>query len=148
MGVRRKAREQALQVLYEMEISKINASEALRLYWEDLANKPANKEFTELIVRGVEANREVIDGIIRCVSENWQLNRMVKVDLNILRMAIFELLYCNDIPSKVSINEAIDLGKKFGTDDSAAFINGILDRVLKDYIIKKGDLKDGVSGKS
>lgn len=138
MGVRRKAREQALQVLYEMEISKINASEALKLYWEDLGNKPADKKFTELIVRGVEANREVIDGIIRCISENWQLNRMVKVDLNILRMAIFELLYCNDIPFKVSINEAIDLGKKFGTDDSAAFINGILDRVLKDYIIKKG----------
>ncbi len=138
MGVRRKAREQALQILYEMEISKINASEALKLYWEDLANKPADKEFTELIVRGVEVNREAIDEIIRRVSKNWQLNRMVKVDLTILRMAIFELLYCNDIPSKVSINEAIDLGKKFGTDDSAAFINGILDRVLKDYIIKKG----------
>lgn len=146
MGVRRKAREQALQILYEMEVSRINANEALKLYWENLSDKPADKEFTEFIVRGVERYKDEIDRLIQSVSENWQINRMVKVDLNILRMAIFELLHCNDIPSKVSINEAIDLGKKFGTDDSPAFINGILDRVLKDYVIKKGDPIDGISG--
>jgi N utilization substance protein B len=81
------------------------------------------------LVDGVQENRKTIDSVIEQFSSNWKLSRMSCVDRNVLRIAAFELLFCADIPPKVSINEAIDVGKRFGTDESGAFINGILDSI-------------------
>ncbi len=91
---------------------------------------PAIRPFAEQLVRGVHLHQAEIDQMIVSASENWRIDRMSIVDRNILRIALFEMLYCPDVPPKVSINEAIDIGKKFGSEDSGAFINGVLDHVL------------------
>ncbi len=93
-------------------------------------------EFAERIVLGVLDHAREIDQLIERFSENWRLDRINLVDRNILRMAIFELLYCNEIPPKVTLNEAIDLGKRYGSEDSGSFINGILDRIQKEAVQK------------
>lgn len=87
------------------------------------------REFAATLVHGVGEHRERLDLEIRSSSKNWKLNRMATVDRNILRLAVFELLFLDDIPKRVSINEAIELGKKFGSEDSGAFINGVLDKI-------------------
>jgi N utilization substance protein B len=81
------------------------------------------------LIEGVTEHRNEIDSLIRQFSENWKMSRMSRVDRNVMRIAVYELLYCHDIPPKVSINEAIDIGKKYGTEDSGAFVNGILDSI-------------------
>lgn len=97
---------------------------------EDVPSAPFESlDFAEEILRGVRENRVEIDQLISEKSRNWTISRMARVDLSILRMAIFELLYRSDIPRNVTINEAIEVAKKFGTEDSPAFINGILDEV-------------------
>ena len=93
-------------------------------------------EFAKRIVEGVFEHAREVDQLIERFSENWRLDRMTLVDRNILRMAIFELLYCSEIPPKVTLNEAIDLGKRYGSEDSGSFINGILDRIQKEAIQK------------
>ncbi len=97
--------------------------------------------FAERIVLGVLEHVGEIDQLIQRFSENWRLERIDFIDRNILRMAIFELLYCEEIPPKVTLNEAIDLGKKFGSEASGSFINGILDRILREAIHKPIDLQ-------
>ena len=99
-------------------------------------------EFALRLVIGTKELRPEIDETLTKVARNWKLRRMATLDRNILRMAIFELLYCDDIPPKVSINEAIDLGKKFSTANSGAFINGIVDRV-KDEFVNKDKIQRG-----
>ncbi len=129
MGGRRKSRELALQVLYQIDTSHQNVRDALDLFWKNFESLERSREFSERLVKGVWQYKDKIDSIVERYSENWRLTRISRVDRNILRLAIFELLYCNDIPSKVSINEAIDLGKKFGSEKSGSFINGILDSI-------------------
>ena len=129
MGVRRRAREIALQVLYQREFNHVEAEEALSLFWRNFEVLKGAMEFSERIIRGVEQHRGDLDRIIEKYSSNWKIDRMAHVDRNILRIAVYELLYCDDIPPKVAINEAIDIGKKYGSEDSGAFINGILDKV-------------------
>ena len=126
---RRKSRELALQVLYQVEFSKQPSKTALPLFFTYLVTKKSPDDFAALLVQGVEEHQTEIDKIIRDYSEHWSLERISPVDRNIIRIAIFEILWCPDVPPKVSINEAIELGKKFGTEKSASFINGILDRV-------------------
>ena len=141
MGARRRSRELAMQVLFYMDMSRSDSKELLELYCK---NFPISKKilpfFLEL-VKGVIHLKSEIDSIIERFSSNWKISRMSCVDRNILRIAVYELLFCKDIPSKVSINEAIDIGKKFGTEDTGAFINGILDGVNmaiegRDIVIK------------
>ena len=127
MGVRRRAREIALQVLYQREFSQ--ADQDLHLFWSNFEVLQGAMNFSERIIRGVEAHREDLDRIIERYSSHWKIDRMAHVDRNILRIAVYELLYCDDIPPKVAINEAIDIGKKFGSEDSGAFINGVLDKI-------------------
>lgn len=129
MGGRRKSRELALQVLYQIDMSCENARDALDLFWQNFESVEGSREFSEKLVEGVWQHMNQINSIIEKYSENWRLKRISRVDRNILRLAVFELLYCHDIPSKVTINEAIDLGKKFGSEKSGSFINGILDSV-------------------
>ena len=133
MRKRTKARECALQILYQIDLSGSNAQDCVKNYWENYQKdgEPPVKEFAELLVFGVRDNMERIDKIVSSYAENWQLNRMAVVDRNILRLATFELLYRDDIPPKVSINEAIDIAKKFGDQDSGKFVNGILDKINK-----------------
>jgi N utilization substance protein B len=129
MGMRRRAREIALQILYQLDASQGKAKEVLDLFWENFEPSLNAREFCRRLVVGVCQNLEQIDRLIEENSENWTLKRMAMVDRNILRMATFELLQCPDIPFKAILNEAIELAKKFGADDSGAFINGILDRI-------------------
>ena len=129
MGGRRRSRELALQVLYQIDITRGNAGDALDLFCKSFEGLEKPGEFSEKLVEGVCRHRKEIDNIIEKYSDNWKLRRMSKVDRNVLRLAIFELFYCDDIPSKVTLNEAIDLGKKFGSEKSGSFINGILDSI-------------------
>ncbi|MGA2152742.1 MAG: transcription antitermination factor NusB [Geobacteraceae bacterium] len=130
MGVRREGRELALQLLYALELNPIEVQEMLRLSRENSrASAEEVREFAEELVAGVVANRDAIDNIIVDKSKNWAISRMARVDLNILRLAVFELLFLSEIPRNVTINEAIEVAKKFGTEESASFINGMLDEI-------------------
>jgi len=127
MQGRRKAREVALQVLYSLNFVNLDVEKALELFWGNFVAPKSAKEFAATLVTGTWHHREELDGLIAGCSDNWSLGRMPKVDISILRMAVFEFRYCDDIPPKVSINEAVDLGKMFGSENSGSFINGILD---------------------
>ena len=129
MGVRRRAREIALQVLYQREFDHGEIEEVLDLFRNNFEVLKGAIDFSERLVKGVEQHREDLDRIIEQYSSHWKVDRMTHVDRTILRIATYELLYCDDIPTKVAINEAIDIGKKYGSGDSGAFINGILDKV-------------------
>ena len=131
MGARRRAREIALQMLYQMEVNPVDPQEALELFWRNLSASQPVKEFVGRIIAGVHGKREEIDKLIKKHSEHWRLERMDRVDKSILRMGVFEILFCDDIPARVAMNEAVDLGKKFGAEESGAFINGILDKISK-----------------
>jgi N utilization substance protein B len=136
LGKRRKSREFALQVLYQLEITKQGALQAMVQLRENFSPEEGEDEFAKRIVLGVMEHRQEIDRLIKERSENWRLDRMTIIDRNILRIAIFELLYCGDIPPKVTLNEAIDLGKRYGSEESGSFINGILDRIQNEVIRK------------
>jgi N utilization substance protein B len=147
MQQRRRAREFALQVLYGMDLQDRNVSEILDFFWSILENNEelgrqlprdeGAKLFALQLVRGTWENVGQIDGIIRNYSEHWSVERMSRVDRSILRMAVYEILFCADIPPKVSLNEAIDLGKIYGSENSGAFINGILDAFYLDKLAEK-----------
>ncbi len=126
---RTKARERALQALYQIDVAAEGIDEALARFWKSF--EPVEREVMDLAeatVRGVAAHRRQIDDTIEEVSTNWRLDRMAKVDRNVLRLAVYELLR-TDVPVKVVINEAIELGKKYGSESSGAFVNGVLDKV-------------------
>jgi transcription antitermination protein NusB len=138
MTGRRRAREFALQALYAADIATVSGPQALTGLWagrledadavEDPIT-PDETEFAQEIVRGVLEDRDLLDTRIEAASLNWRLARMPAVDRNILRIGAFELLHRSDIPASVSINEAIELAKRFGGAESRAFVNGILDRI-------------------
>lgn len=129
MGLRRQARETALQVLYGLEFEHASPGEARERFWESQDTPEDVREFADLLVTGVLGNREDIDQVIESASTNWRISRMAIVDRNILRIATYEICYQEEIPEKVSLNEAIEVGKRYGAEDSGAFINGILDRI-------------------
>ena len=129
MGIRRKSRELAVQALFYMDISKNDSQETVELFCDNFVHSKNAVPFLLELVNGVIDYRSKIDYIIERFSSNWKIGRMSCVDRNIIRLAVYELLFCDNIPSKVSINEAIDVGKKFGTEESGAFINGILDSI-------------------
>ncbi|KAA0894046.1 transcription antitermination factor NusB [Oryzomonas rubra] len=131
MGIRREARELALQMLYALDANTTTGlRETLQTFREEQHETPANiREFAEGLVTGVQQHREAIDAAIKARSKNWALARMPRVDLNVMRLAVFELMFRNDIPKKVTINEAIEIARRFGDKDSPAFVNGILDEI-------------------
>lgn len=133
MGARRKARELALQMLFQHDMSG-NAPDMILSTFEDLQKSKANtKEFAIKIFRGTVDHLAEIDDMIQAQAENWRLSRMAVVDRNIIRMSVYEFLHENDTPKLVIIDEAIEIAKKFGTQKSSQFINGILDGILKRY---------------
>lgn len=133
MGKRRKARELALQFLYQLDLQ--NEGDPTRQLPEFWRRHPVDQEvrsFAEQLVRGTKLHQEKIDELIQQYAEHWDLERMAVVDRNILREGIFELLWMSEVPPKVVINEALEVAKKFSTEESSSFINGILDRVHKE----------------
>jgi N utilization substance protein B len=133
MGARRKARELALQMLYQHDLSG-NEPETIILTFDELQkSKPNTREFATKIFRGTVENLSKIDEMIQQQADNWRLTRMAVVDRNIIRMSVYEFLHEDDTPKLVIIDEAIEIAKKFGTQKSGQFINGILDGILKRY---------------
>lgn len=132
MGKRREARELALRILYQTDILKINPEDALQtaVKFDGFAGEVL--EFGRRLIIGTWANKKFIDRIIESCSENWRLARMPAIDRNILRFCIFEILFLPDIPVKVTINEGVELGRIYSTENSGKFINGILDRVHRE----------------
>jgi transcription antitermination protein NusB len=148
MGTRRRAREFALQMLYQLDVqSQLSDEQAIGMFWRNFA-ATAEAEgaaaddlgeiqpFAEKLVRGVREHLGDIDAQIQSASRNWRLERMARVDRNLLRLALYELKYVDDVPAKVAINEAIEIAKRYGTNESSAFVNGILDR-CKEELGKK-----------
>lgn len=137
---RRKARELALKMLYQVELNGDDAELALESYCNIFPYQYEIVEYTRFLLSGIKKEKGKLDGFIEKASEHWKLNRITYVDRGILRTAVFEMLFSPDVPPKVAIDEALELAKKFGTEESKDFINGVLDRILKDYY-GKGELK-------
>jgi N utilization substance protein B len=132
-GKRRLARELAVQFLYQFDLTGGSLDEALPLFWQTQSDVgETGRAFAEELVRGVIEKRAEIDEKIAKYTEHWDLPRIAAVDRNILRLAMYEMLFRDDIPPVVSINEAVDIAKKFSTRESGAFVNGILDRLKAD----------------
>jgi N utilization substance protein B len=146
VGIRRKGRELALKVIYGLQDHDVPVEVALADFWQsfrfqdDVLGEPAEggaqvqaevRRFAEELVLGVAEHLEQIDGVIEEHSTNWALDRMARVDLSLLRLATCELLYRPDIPTSVIINEAVEIGKRFGTKETPAFVNGILDKISR-----------------
>jgi len=126
---RRAAREEAVKLLYQLEIQKEDRDKQIEYTLNESMFSERDKEYISDVARGVFENVEYIDGMIEKYSKGWKLNRISKIDLSILRLSIYEMKFRNDIPYSVSINEAIELAKKYSTEESGAFINGILGRI-------------------
>lgn len=136
---RRRAREFALQLMFQLDITGDKlTNEILKRFWEGNREDDEVRGFANSIVNGTIENLNTIDSIIKKTAENWQIDRMAVIDRNILRLATYELLYRDDIPPSVTINEAIEIAKKYGTEDSSAFINGILDKIKNTVVSSKG----------
>lgn len=129
MGNRRRSRELAMQALFDMDMSLDISAERFDRFCRNFNPPEQPLLFAKTLVAGVLQNRARIDALIEHYSSNWKMSRIACVDRNVMRVAVFEMLYCPEIPAKVSINEAIDIGKRYGTDESGAFINGILDSI-------------------
>lgn len=129
MATRRRGREAALQLLYAIEMTHADVEAVLASSWAHTLTAARTREFTGALLRGVIACRDDIDALIREWSANWSLERIGLVERNILRFAIYELLFMPEIPPNVTINEAIEVAKRYGSEDAPSFINGILDRI-------------------
>jgi N utilization substance protein B len=129
MGSRHQARERALQILFQYDIHG-KPGLWLEVFWKENEAKNEVKAFAERLVAGVLEKKKELDALIGKYATNWKVSRMPIVDRNILRAGVYELLWMDDVPAKVTVNEAIELAKSFGDDDASKFVNGILDQVL------------------
>jgi transcription antitermination protein NusB len=154
MGLRRRARETTLQILYSLDIKKLfglsesERNERIEEYLLALNPRESSRDLAGLLVRGVCANLKALDDIIENCAENWAVDRLSSIDRNILRLAVYELAFLPNTPFKVAINEAVEIAKDFGADDSARFVNGVLDKVRKTLKIDQNSEvsrgKDGI----
>ncbi len=142
MGRRRKAREETLCILFRLEFENKQIEKTLNQYWKSKKASKEIREYSTWLVNGVISDQAKIDNIIQQVSEHWRLSRMALVDRNILRMAVFELLFEENIAPAIVINEAIEIAKKYSGDEAATFVNGILDAVRKDLKDIKKSLEE------
>lgn len=132
MSGRREARLMAVQFLFQRDFNGEPLEDALTLFWEEQRPGPKVRDFADALIRGVEDARTELDRRLKVYATNWDLGRMAAVDRNIMRVALFEMLHRPEIPPVVSINEAVELAKQFGGFESGRFVNGILDRAVKD----------------
>ncbi|MFA5007602.1 MAG: transcription antitermination factor NusB [Candidatus Omnitrophota bacterium] len=131
MRLRSKAREIALHILYQIEIANTDYQSAYQNYLKNYPQKQEVIDFALTLIEGVSKNIQNLDSLIKKYVKNWEIDRMAVIDRNILRLACFEIINLPEIPPKVSINEAIELAKRFGDIDSPRFVNGILDKIYK-----------------
>ena len=131
MRRRTQARECALKILYQMEITRVLPAEAAANFWDFNATETPVQLFASELVMGVAQHRDAIDVLLTKHADNWTLERMAIIDRNVLRLGVFELLYMDGVPPKVAINEAVDLAKRYGAEESGKFVNGILDTIHK-----------------
>lgn len=142
-GIRRQAREAAAQVLYALDAAgdreEAFVEDALRNYWAHLEGPAPGRPYGDALVRGVVAKWDELDAMIRAANPNWRIERMARVDRNLLRMAAWELAF-GAVPAEVAIDEAVELAKRFGTEESGAFVNGTLDKLatLQGKLAKRG----------
>ncbi|MFN8545887.1 MAG: transcription antitermination factor NusB [Candidatus Binatia bacterium] len=129
MGSRRAGRELALQALYQLDMTESEDPRELGLFWSYFDRPAEVQAFAQELVDGTLRQRERIDKLIAESAEHWRLPRLSKVDLNLLRLATYELLDRPEIPSSVTLNEAVEIARRFGSDDSASFVNGVLDHI-------------------
>jgi transcription antitermination protein NusB len=134
---RRESREAALQILFQLEFSECSEVPDLNQFWKNKKNQ--DSAYAQQLVHGVMAHKDEIDGLIQFHSQNWRVSRMLLIDRNIMRLAVYELLFEKDMAVAVVINEAVELAKKFGSSESARFINGVLDALSKNPKARKKD---------
>jgi N utilization substance protein B len=135
MGLRRDGREAAIQFLYQLDtFHPAHVEEALAAFWKQNEEPKNVRDFADGLLHGVLEKMPEVDAKIRTLADNWDFERLAVVDRNILRLAVYEMLFCPEIPPVVSINEAIEIAKKFSTAESGKFVNGLLDRVKKELL--------------
>lgn len=127
--VRRRARERALQFLFGLDFTAYDWRSVIEAFWTENPARPGVKRYAELLIEGVTDHRSELDGEIEHVLEKWAPQRVGRVERNLIRLALFEMRHCPDVPEKVAIDEAIEIAKRFGGDEAPRFINGILDRL-------------------
>lgn len=132
MGTRRSGREAALQMLFQMEAQETSAEATIALYWRHFDGDPEGREYADAIVLGVGGTVAELDRSLTVASAHWRLERMARVDRNILRLGAWELKFRPDVPRAVVCDEAVELAKAYGTDESSAFVNGVLNRIADD----------------
>jgi N utilization substance protein B len=131
MGARTGGREAALKMLFAVEASQTDLDAAIALFWREFGGDPETRPYADESVRGVLDEREMLDETIRTASEHWRIERMTRVDRNVLRLGTWELKYRPDVPRAVVLDEAIELAKRYGSEESGAFVNGVLNQVAE-----------------
>ena len=131
---RKKSREKAMELLFSLTLSKDSVEEAMEVFVDNYEEniKELDLDYIKALLEGVEANKNEIDSIIERNLQNWKLDRISKINLTILRVGVYEIVFDENIPKKVALNEAIELGKIYSDEKSVSFINGVLDKVLKE----------------
>ena len=143
MGLRHLGRELALKALYRNDICGTSSNEDLVQFFEDFTADERARKFALMLVDGVRKEKETLDKHIAAALENWSIGRLSRVDHNILRLALYELLYVEDIPARVTIDEAIELAKAYGDNESGRFVNGVIDQIAGRLSLKqKGEDRD------
>jgi N utilization substance protein B len=132
MGARTTARESALQLLYAVEAAGEPRATVVREFWRETPGDAEGRKYADALVAGICDHLEAIDARISAASENWRVERMTPVDRNLLRIGAYELQFVDDVPRAVAIDEAVEIAKRFGTEESSKFVNGVLERVAKD----------------
>lgn len=132
MGARTSGRESALQMLFAAEAGGGSAERVIATYWRETPGDPEGRAYADGVVRGVLGDLVGVDETIRKASTNWRLERMARVDRNVLRLGAWELKKSAEVPRAVILDEAVELAKRFGSEDSGAFVNGVLDRIAED----------------
>jgi N utilization substance protein B len=131
-GARHTGREAALQMLFQMEGSGAAAEEAIELFWRAFEGEPEGRPYADEAVRGIAGSMAELDKLITAASAHWRIERMARVDRNVLRLGTWELGHRQDVPRAVILNEAVELAKTFGTEESGSFVNGVLNRIAED----------------
>lgn len=143
MGARTTARESALQMLFAIDSTGGDIETVIRDYWRETPGDAEGRGFADALVRGVASMLAELDQRIAVASAHWRVDRMTRVDRNVLRVGAYELAHCPDVPRPVAIDEAVELAKRFGTEESSSFVNGVLDRIAEDCGRAKVDERAG-----
>lgn len=133
MSVRHRARRRAIQILFSLEFNAMEVPGVLARFWKEHPTPQVQRIFADELVGAVREHVDAIDRILESCASNWEIGRMASVDLSVLRLATLELVFRKDIPAAVSIDEAVQLAREFGSEQSSRFVNGVLDRVRMEH---------------